>query len=1439
MSQDILRRRSELSTNKLLLLEKRLKGKYTPASEPQVIPRRSNVGPTPLSFAQQRLWFIDRMESGKPFYNVPVAVRLKGALNVMALEQTFTEIIRRHESLRTNFVTVDGQPMQNIDVARPTQLPVLDLSDLEVAVRDAEALRVTDAEMRKPFDLTCDPLLRTTLLRLAEEEHIALLTMHHIVSDGWSVGVLVKEVAALYKAFSAGKASPIADLPIQYADYAAWQREWLTGEVLQGQLNYWKQQLQGAPPVLDLPTDRPRPTAQSHNGAFVSLAPGGQLSGQLNALCQKEGVTLYMLLLAAFQTLLYRYSGQTDIIVGTPIAGRTLVETEGLIGFFVNTLALRSNLSGNPTFKEFLQQVREDVLGAYANQDIPFEKLVEELAPERSLTHNPLVQVVFSLQNSPQGTLEMPGLTLSPFGGENRTAKFDMTLGVVENPEGIHATLAYSTDLFNEATAQSMLSHFHNLLQSICAHPETCVQDISLLSPEESRHLLHDFNPQVPALAPASCLHHLFEHQAAVSPHAIALTFDGDHHSYGELNDRANLLARHLRNLGVGPESRVGVLCDSALDLLTAILGVVKAGAAYLPLDPGYPHERLLFMLEDAGAQVVVTQQSFAEPWLTEQSTARLVLWHNFNTTEGEVMLSIDGNLLTVSAGENLSSEEVGVTPQNAAYVIYTSGSTGKPKGVVVTHENVSRLLEVTRADFEFDSSDVWTLFHSICFDFSVWELWGALTHGARLVLVPYRISRAPDAFYELLIKEGVTVLNQTPSAFRQLMKVDEAAGAELALRVVIFGGEALEMSMLKSWFERHGDERPRLVNMYGITETTVHVTYRELKASDTDGGSVIGGPLGDLELYVLDGQMQPVPEGVSGELYVGGGGVARGYLGKAELTAQRFVPHPYCDRGGARLYRTGDVARRRADGELEYLGRLDEQVKIRGFRIELGEIETVLGQLDGVHEAVVITQGGPTDQRLVAYLMPDLKRGAVLRRLLQDELLDLWPESSRYRLPNGMNVIHINRGETNFLYKEIFTEQSYLKHGIKLKAGACVFDVGANIGMFSLFVNEKCRDARLYCFEPLPPAFQVLIANASLYAPDAKLFECGLSNRSEQQRFTYYPEATVMSGQHAEAADERAMVNRHILNREQLSAGEGLEEGMLEELLDDRLQTETYECRLRRLSDVIAEEEIEQIDLLKIDVEKSELEVLEGIDEGDWQKIKQIVVEVHDMDGRLEAVQSMLQRHGYQVQLEQDGELTGTTLYNVYASRELTEDEEQEQGDWRQWYREAEMIAEVQQHVREKLPYYMMPSSFVLVSEWPLTSNGKLDKKALAQVKEGRGGDEKSYVAPRTPVEEIIAGIFSEVLSVERVGIEDNFFDLGGHSLLVTLVVSRLREAFHVELPFRTVFDSPSVVDLSLAIAQSIMEKENGTGIAELLESLSSGAQLSEEDLMALTSVE
>ncbi|HEX7333134.1 MAG TPA: amino acid adenylation domain-containing protein [Pyrinomonadaceae bacterium] len=972
---------NQLSPAKLALLSQRLKEKSSVAAEVQSIPRRNTTAPAPVSYAQQRLWFLDQLEPGNVIYNLPEATRLRGRLDVSVLAATLTEVVGRHEILRTTFDTVDGRPVQIVAPAEPLPLPFVDLSALPDP--EKEARRLIYAEGIRPFDLTRGPLLRATLIKLDEEDHVVLLNMHHIISDGWSVSVLTREVAALYSAFSNDQPSPLAELPIQYADYSAWQREWLTPEVLEAQMTYWKRQLGGNLPVLELPTDRPRPAVQTHRGAIQDLRLSTELSERLKAMTRKEGISLFMLILAAFKTLLFRYSGQDDITIGTPIAGRGHVETEKLIGFFVNTLVLRTDLSGNPSFRALLQHVREVVLDAHKHQHIPFEKLVDELHVERTLSYSPLFQVWFFLENAGPEGLQLPGLRLSGLGGGNKTAKFDLTLGAVESAQHITFSLEYNTDLFDEATIRRMLSHFENLLQAIVSQPDRSLLDLPLLSDEESRHLISDFNPQAPSLPPAVCMHELFEAHAAQSPESPAISFDGFHLPYGKVNERANRVAHHLRSLGVGPEQRVAVMLDRTPDLVIAILGILKAGAAYLPLDPSYPQERLAFMLQDAGAQVVVTEQALVDRWLLD-SQATLVC--------------LDDQVIATAANTNLA--EVGVKPENAAYVIYTSGSTGRPKGVVVTHENVWRLMEVTRDDFQFDSSDVWTLFHSVSFDFSVWELWGPLAFGGRLVVVPYWVSREPESFYELLKEEKVTVLNQTPSAFRQLMKVDEEVGGELALRAVVFGGEALEMSTLRGWFERHGDERPRLVNMYGITETTVHVTYRELSARDTEGGSVIGGALKDLEVYVLDQQMHAVPEGVTGEMYVGGGGVARGYLGRAELTAQRFVPHPYSERAGARLYRTGDLARRRADGELEYVGRIDDQVKIRGFRIELGEIANALREQEVVKECVVLVvtdDGGAREKRIVAFVVPVEGESEVSASELRSELKNRLPD---YMIP-------------------------------------------------------------------------------------------------------------------------------------------------------------------------------------------------------------------------------------------------------------------------------------------------------------------------------------------------------------------------------------------------------------------------------------------------------
>ncbi len=785
-----------------------------------------------------------------------------------------------------------------------------------------------------------------------------------------------------------------------------------TVKVLQSQLEYWKQQLANSPPVIELPTDRPRPPAMTYSGIRQYLELPQDLTEALKALSQRQNVTLYMTLLAAFKILLYRYSGQSDIIVGSPIANRNCAETEDLIGVFVNTLVLRTDLEGNPSFLELLSRIREVTLDAYEHQDLPFQNLVEELHPEPSLSYHPLFQVMFVFQNTPQEQLELP-LTLNPQSVESRATQFDLTLRLQETASGLKGFFEYSTDLFDAATIARMAGHFQIVLAAIVANPEQRIGELPLLTADERQQLLFEWNHTQADYPKDTCLQQLIEAQVEKTPTAIAVVFENQQLTYQELNTRANQLAHYLQSLSVGPDVLVGICVERSLEMVIGLLGILKAGGAYVPLDPGYPQERLAYMLADSQVAVLLTQQRLVDS-LPQHSNLL-------------VLLDADSEHIAQQSQENPIS---GTKADNLAYVIYTSGSTGKPKGVLVSHYNVVRLFKATEAWYNFNEQDVWTLFHSYAFDFSVWEIWGALIYGSRLVVVSYYVSRSPEDLYNLLISQGVTVLNQTPSAFRQLIRVDESSGTakELNLRLVIFGGEALELQSLKPWFERHGDEFPQLVNMYGITETTVHVTYRPLTIADlTDeppedylfnkpqrrkgheerrerrsviihrkgsksNGSVIGSAIPDLKLYILDQHQQPVPIGVSGEIYVGGAGVTQGYLNRPELTSERFIPNPFSNSLGERLYKTGDLARYLPNGDIEYLGRIDYQVKIRGFRIEIGEIETVLAQHPRVREVVVIVRESSGDKHLVAYVVPKTEQvpnDLELRRFLLQQLPD------------------------------------------------------------------------------------------------------------------------------------------------------------------------------------------------------------------------------------------------------------------------------------------------------------------------------------------------------------------------------------------------------------------------------------------------------------------
>jgi amino acid adenylation domain-containing protein len=948
--------------------------------ETTAIPRAAKDKDLPLSFAQWRLWFLNQLEPESPSYNLPRVIRLTGPLNIAALEQSFNEVIKRHEVLRTTFARVNGQPMQVIHPKMVLRLSILDC----ITIPQSQIQNFILEEVQQGFDLAKGPLLRAKLLQVGEQEHLLLLTMHHIVSDAWSTGVLIEQMAALYTAYCEGKPSPLPELPIQYADFAVWQREWLQGEQLQALLDYWKQQLQGDLPVLELPADRPRPSVQTFAGKEHSFVLSKELTEALKTLSQQQGVTLFMTLLAAFKTLLYRYTGQEDILIGSPIANRNRGEIESLIGFFVNTLVLRTDLFGNPSFQELLGRVREVTLGAYAHQDLPFEKLVEELQPERNLSHAPLFQVMFVFQNAPMKTLELPGLSIQPLKVNSGTAKFDLTLSMQDTEQGLIATFEYNTDLFDEATISRYCGHFQTLLASIVANPQQRLSELPLLTATEQQQLV-EWNNTKTEYGNELCLHQLFEAQVERTPDAVAVVYENEQLTYQELNQRANQLAHYLQKLGVGPEVLVGICLERSLQMVIALLGILKAGGAYVPLDPAYPSERFAFMLEDSQVSVLLTQEKLVA-MLPENQAKVVCLDRNWQ----EIAKESDHNSINKA------------NPENLVYAIYTSGSTGRPKGVQITHGALVNFLNSMRLTPGLSEKDILLSVTTLSFDIAALELYLPLSVGARLVVVSREVAADGTQLLEKLASSGVTVMQATPATWRLLL----AAGWQGSWQLkILCGGEALDRELANQLLARATE----VWNLYGPTETTIWSSVQKVESKD--GIVSIGRPITNTQFYILDSHQQLVPVGVPGELHIGGAGVARGYINQPELTAVKFIPNPYLsgtptannNQPGAGLYKTGDLVRYQPDGTLEFLGRIDNQVKVRGFRIEVGEIEAVLAQHLAVRETVVLArEAQPGDKQLVAYVVPNNEQTPTTSEL-RNFLLKQLPE---YMVPSVFVIL-------------------------------------------------------------------------------------------------------------------------------------------------------------------------------------------------------------------------------------------------------------------------------------------------------------------------------------------------------------------------------------------------------------------------------------------------
>jgi amino acid adenylation domain-containing protein/non-ribosomal peptide synthase protein (TIGR01720 family)/FkbM family methyltransferase len=1342
----------------------------------------------PASLGQRRLWFLQQLDPQSAAYNIAVTVRMKGALKVDVLQQALNLIVARHESLRTTFAEEEGSPVQVIFPQRELPLPVTDLTHLDQSERHVRAQQLAVEGAETSFNLSRGPLFRVHLLKLQPTEHQLLLTMHHIVSDGWSLDVLLRELSVAYEACSLGSEPSWPELPIQYADFAEWQRQRLRGELLENLLSYWRKQLEGAPTVLGLPTDWPRPAMQAFHGATQDFSLSRELGDQISDLSRRRGATPFMTLLAAFATLLSRYSGSTDIVVGAPVANRTRSETEGLIGFFANTLPLRISLCGNPSFSDLIARVREVSLQAFAHQEMPFDKLVEEMAPERSLSHAPIFQVSFAYADSHPPQFTLSGIDCEWQEVDRNTSKFDLVLFAAESAKGWSLSFQYDTDLFAATTIKRCTDNFTTLLEAAVADPEQTIGDLALLRESERQQILVDWNKTAKAYDSDPCLHELFEKQVAQTPENTALVFSGQQLSYRELNEKANQLAHYLRRAGVGAETLVGICLERSLEMVIGLLGILKAGGAYVPLDPSYPQARLALMIDESGISVVVTEQR-SRPILPVAGVQAICLDTDWQAIEREPR---ENPALAIGAG-------------NLAYVIYTSGSTGKPKGSMIPHEGICNRLLWMQETCQLTSQDRVLQKTPFSFDVSVWEFFWPLLTGARLVLAQPGAQGDSGNLVALIKQEAITTMHFVPSMLAAFLE-DSGVKDCRSLKRVICSGEALSYELKERFC---GRLKAELHNLYGPTEASVDVTYWNC-ATQIDRPIVpIGRPIANMQMYVLDADFQPVPVGVPGELYIGGIGLARGYLDRADLTAERFLPNPY-GAPGARLYRTGDLGRYLPDGSIEYLGRTDQQVKLRGFRIELGEIESVLNEHPAVQQAVVVAREESTgSKRLVAYVVPDKRRAAPLSRLLSFEAAGQLEGLVQMELPNELTIVCRNRNETEFMYQEIFAEQSYLNFGLNLPDDACVFDVGANIGLFTLFACQFGQRSVVYSFEPIPPVFEILRLNVEAYGLNAKLFQCGLSSESGRDTFTYYPHVSLLSGRFGDVAAETEVVKSFVSNQQRDGAMPSAEQ--LEELIAERLTSEHFNCQLKTLSEVIRDEGVQRIDLLKIDVEKSELEVLAGIDEGDWPKIRQIVMEVHDLDGRVKLVTELLSNHGFEIKVQQDLLLNQTSLYNLYARRAASPQHDtspitappalrslDRPAAEPVWSSREFLVKELRERLQKGLPEYMVPSAFVLLPELPLTSSGKIDRHALPAPE--RIGDQAEFVTPRTSVEEALAAIWGEVLRLERISIHDNFFELGGDSILSIQMVTRAAKA-GLQLTPKHLFQYQTIAELAAAV--------------------------------------
>ncbi|MGD1698460.1 amino acid adenylation domain-containing protein [Dapis sp. BLCC M229] len=1459
--------------------------------------------PLPLSFAQQRLWFIEKTGLSGNAYNMPLTLHLVGKLDEIALNKSLNQIITRHESLRTTFSEINDRPVQVIRPPFKLDVPLQDLSDLTQSQQKTRLKQLFQQENEQLFNLEVAPPVRAQLVKLGAEEHILQVKIHHIASDGWSLTIFSNELSVYYTAILEKQSSPLPELPIQYVDFAVWQRNWLESQIIETQLAYWKQKLQEVS-QLKLPTDYPRPAVETFKGAGVAINIPAALTSKIKQVTQKQGLTLFMILLAGFKILLSRYSGQERIAVGSPIANRNHREIQGLIGFFVNSLVMYTDLGGDPSFTEILNRVQKTALEAYANQDLPFEKLVEDLQPERSLSHNPLFQVAFAVQQSEaiNPSFSLANLEVSRYEGiePEMNVRLDLEVHLWEEGEEIKGLCAYNRDLFEEQTIRRMLSHYENLLSAALETPDIPISQLPLMTEAELNQILVEWNNTKTDYPREKCIHQLFEAQVQKTPDAVAVVFEDRKLTYSELNSKANQLANYLQKLGVVPETLVGICVERSVEMVVGLLAILKVGGAYVPLDPNYPTSRINYILEDAQLYIILTQEKWQHH--LPQKSARIIC------------LDTEAQTLTTYKSEN---KTVLLTAEKQAYMMYTSGSTGKPKGVKISHRGVVRLVKNTNY-VNLTEEDTLLQLAPISFDAATLEIWGSFLNGGVLVIMQSHQPSLAD-IGAAIRQHQVTTLALTAGLF-QLMVEEQLEDLRL-VKQLLAGGDVLSVSHVKKVVEKL--EGCQLTNSYGPTENTSLSCYFPVKVTNKIGKSVpIGKPISNTTAYILDPQLQPVPIGVIGELHIGGDGLATGYHNRPELTAEKFIPNPFDKSKTTKLYKTGDLARYLPDGNIEFLGRIDHQVKIRGFRIETGEIETILTQHPTVKATVVVArEDNQGDKRLLAYIVPENETETNSNPELSENQVDIWLETFNQQFYSQLREVSDPLFNTkgwlsNYDNQPIPEEQMRIWAGdiisqVLVNKPQKVWEVGCGTGMLLFQIApytkayygtdisnlsleyikkqieqqpEKYSHVSLaqkraedmadiadnsfdlvllssivqyfpnveYLLQVIENSIRVVKPGGMIFLGDIRslplmrafhssvqLFQASPSlslqqlkqqiDRKMQQETELlvspelfvalkekYPEITHVQirlqrgSEHNELNKYRYSVLLHIeaKSKKVIEAPVKSGVGMSYEEIESYLQQKqpSVIC-FNSLANSRVERDVYGVELLS--QAESKLNV---------QQLRKKLQEVSFNGIHPEQLHEISARLGYELELSWSQKSNAGYLDAVFVRSEESSENivltplTQNSVSVRNWssygnnplasMTATQLIPQLREYLQEKLPEYMVPSSFVILPQLPLTPNGKVDRKALP-MPDNQQQENITYIAPRYPVERVLVWVWQQLLSIEKIGVKDNFFDLGGHSLKATQMVSKLNQLFGVEWSVSIVFENPTPDSLAVKLLE------------------------------------